>query len=41
MSVVHTLVKRFRDPESHFKSVLDRLAADPTKDPIALRFDTN
>jgi transposase len=35
-SVVHTLVKRFADPEAHFKSVLDQLAADPTQDPVAL-----
>ena len=37
MSVVHTLVKRFRDPESHFKWVLDQLAADPNQDAVALR----
>jgi len=36
MSVVHTLAKRVPDPESHFKSVLDQLAADPTQDPVAL-----
>jgi len=41
MSVVHTLVKRVADPESHFKSVLDQLAADPTPDPVALLFDTS
>lgn len=41
MSVVHTLAKRVPDPESHFKSVLDRLAADPTQDPVALLFDTS
>jgi hypothetical protein len=41
MSVVHTLVKRFRDPESHFKSVLDQLAADPNQDAVALLFDTS
>ena len=36
MSVVQTLVKRVADPEAHFKSVLDQLAADPTQDPVAL-----
>jgi hypothetical protein len=41
MSVVHTLVKRFRDPESHFQSVLDQLAADPNQDAVALLFDTS
>ena len=41
MSVVHTLVKRVSDPEAHFKSVLDRLAIDPTHDPVALLFDTS
>jgi transposase len=41
MSVVHTLAKRVSDPESRFKSVLDRLAADPTQDPVALLFDTS
>jgi transposase len=41
MSVVHTLVKRFRDPESRFKSVLDQLAADPNQDAIVLLFDTS
>ncbi len=41
MSVVHTLVKRVSDPESRFKSVLDRLAADPTQDPVALLFDSS
>ena len=41
MSVVHTLVKRISDPEAHFKSVLDRLAIDPTHDPVALLFDTS
>jgi hypothetical protein len=38
---VHTLVKRFRDPESRFKSVLDQLAADPNQDAIVLLFDTS
>ena len=41
MSVVHTLAKCVSDPESHFKSVLDQLAADPAKDPVALLFDTS
>jgi transposase len=41
MSVVHTLAKRVADPEAHFKSVLDRLAADPTQDPVALLLDTS
>jgi len=41
MSVVHTLAKRVADPEAHFKSVLDQLAADPTQDPLALLFDTS
>ena len=40
MSVVHTLVKRVADPESHFKSVLDQLAADPAKDPVDRLLDT-
>jgi len=41
MSVVHTLAKRLPDPEAHFKAVVDQLAADPSKDPIALLFDTS
>ena len=41
MSMVHTLAKRVADPESHFKSVLDQLAADSTQDPVALLFDTS
>lgn len=41
MSVVHTLAKRVPDPEAHFKAVLDRLAADPTQNPVALLFDTS
>jgi len=41
MSLVHTLVKRFADPEAHFKSVLDQLAADPIQDPVALLLDTS
>jgi len=35
-SLVHTLAKRITDPEAHFKSVLDQLAADPTQGPVAL-----
>jgi hypothetical protein len=41
MSAVHTLVKRFADPEAHFKSVLDQLATDPGKDPVALLLDSS
>ena len=41
MSVVHTLVKRVSDPEAHFKSVLDKLAADPKQDAAALLLDTS
>ena len=41
MSVVHTLAKRVADPQAHFKSVLDQLAADPTRNPVALLFDTS
>ncbi len=41
MSVVHTLAKRVADPEAHFKSVLDQLAADPTQDTAALLLDTS
>lgn len=41
MSVVHTLAKRFADPEAHFKAVLDRLAADPTQDAVTLLLDTS
>lgn len=35
MTVVHTLKKRSAEPESHFKSVLDQVATDPTQDPGA------
>ena len=38
MTVVHTLKKRSRDPESHFKSVLDQWAADPSQNPVDLLF---
>ena len=41
MSAVHTLVKRFPDPEAHFQSVLDQLAADPQQDAVALLFNTS
>ena len=41
MSVVHTLAKRVADPEAQFKSVLDQLAADSTKNLVALRLDTS
>jgi transposase len=41
MSVVHTLAKRVPDPEAHFKSVLDQLAADPKQDAIAMLLDTS
>ena len=41
MSVVHTLVKRVSDPEAHFQSVLDKLAADPKQDAAALLLDTS
>lgn len=41
MSVVHTLAKRVADPEAHFKSVLDKLAADPNQDAVALLLDTS
>lgn len=41
MSVVHTLAKRVPDPETHFKSVLDQLAADPKQDAVALLLDTS
>lgn len=38
MTLVHTLRKRLKDPQQHFKSVLDRLAADPTLDVVGLLF---
>lgn len=37
-SLVHTLKKRFADPQAHFKSVLDQLAANPSLHPLALLF---
>jgi transposase len=41
MTVVHTLKKRVDDPETHFKNVLDQLAAQPTQDPVALLLPPN
>jgi transposase len=38
MSVLHTLRKRRADAQAHFKWVLDRLAANPKRDPFALLF---
>ena len=40
---VHTLKKRVPDPQSHFKSILDNMAADPKLHPLAelLRADTS
>jgi transposase len=38
MTVLHTLKKRFADPQEHFKSVLDQLAADPALDLLVLLF---
>jgi transposase len=38
MSLVHTLVLRVSDPETHFKWVLDQLARDPSQDAISLLF---
>ena len=38
MTLAHTLALRFPDPQAHFKSVLDQLAEDPTRDPIPLLF---
>ncbi len=32
MTVVHTLKKRFADPQTHFKTFLDKLAANPALD---------
>jgi transposase len=37
-TLVHTLALRVVDPETHFKSVLDQLAEDPTRDPLPLLF---
>ncbi|MGA2329811.1 MAG: transposase [Bryobacteraceae bacterium] len=39
--VLHKLAKRMPDPTAHFKSVLDRLAHDPKRDPIAMLFPNN
>ncbi len=38
MSLVRTLSLRVADPQTHFKSVLDQLASDPTQDPVSLLF---
>ena len=38
MTLVRTLALRFPDPQTHFQSVLDQFAADPTHDPIRLLF---
>jgi hypothetical protein len=38
LTLIHTLALRFPDPQTHFKSVLDQLAEDPTRDPIRLLF---
>jgi hypothetical protein len=38
MGVLHTLRKRRAEAQAHFKRVLDQLAADPTRDPLALLF---
>jgi transposase len=34
MTLVHTLARRFPDPQTYFKSVLDQRAEDPTRDPL-------
>lgn len=41
MTLAHTLALRSPDPQAHFKSVLDQLAEDPTRDPLALLFPQN
>jgi len=38
MTLVHTLALRVPEPQTHFKSVLDQLAEDPTRDPVRLLF---
>ena len=38
MTVLHTLKKRFKDPQEHLKSVLDRLATNPQLDLLPLLF---
>jgi transposase len=38
MSLVHTLKKRYPDPQGHFKRVLDQLALDPAQDPVSWLF---
>ena len=41
MRLVRTLSLRVADPQTHFKSVLDQLASDPTQDPVSLLFATD
>ena len=41
MTLLHTLKKRCADPQNYFKSVLDRLAADPALDLLALLFPSD
>jgi len=36
MTLVHTLARRFPDPQAHLRSVLDQLAEHPTRNPIRL-----
>jgi len=38
MTVVHTLKKRVPDPETHFKNILDQLAAQPSQNPVTRLF---
>jgi hypothetical protein len=38
MTLVHTLAPRFPDPQMHFKSILDQLAEEPSRNPIRLLF---
>jgi hypothetical protein len=38
MTLVHTLRKRFQDPQEHFKSTLDKLAADSSLNVLDLLF---
>ena len=41
MSLVHTLKKRFPDPQTHFNSFLNRLAVDPTLDLSEILFPSD
>lgn len=43
VTLLHTLKKRVADPQSYFKSILDKLALDPKADPLTelLRIDTS